>query len=151
TAHPDPKRRIEAIETLHTVHPRTRAWLGRLIALVDDDDAEVRCTVLSVIGWWHDQRFATSAVPRLKKALEDPNASVRIAAAHALAWLNLELPAATKALRAGMRDPDAQVRQQAVGAVVETIGKELFVEIANCVRSDPDEDVQSIAVRELRH
>lgn len=83
-----PEMRFQAVHVLPLVDP---GGLGRLIACLEDDDAEVRAAAAQVLG----EHGVSSAADALAERLEDPSLDVTNAAALALAELDDDRGAAT--------------------------------------------------------
>lgn len=147
----DPVRRAQALRTLNTTHAKTRSWLDRLMAALDDPSADVRSAAANCLAEWSDRRMAAAAGPPLVKRLCDPDPAVRLDAAGALSALRLHLDAATAALHASVRHPDAEVRRRAIGALFDAAGAALYPELLHCAQFDPDHNVRCAAVANLAY
>lgn len=147
--HADPKRRTEAVVCLNHIHPKTKAWLSRLLGMLDDDKLDSRLATIGCLRGWSDRRMAVTAGPRLLKLLQDREPSVRIQAAYTLGTLRVHLADATATLAWGLRHPNASVRIQAIGHLFEPAGAALYPDLVRCVRFDPDLPVRRAAVNAL--
>lgn len=150
-SHADPDRRTQAITTLNAAHPKTRAWLDQLIAMLDDGDVGVRQTAASALGAWNDRRMAVAAGPRLVQSLRDPDTRVRLNAASALASLRMHLAEATEALRWALRHADPAVRGDALSHLFSDAAPALFDEMVRCARFDSTVENQRAALNSLRY
>src|SRR5262249_27344873 len=82
---------------------------------------------------------AKQAVPALKAALRDKDASIRITAAIALTRLNFRGEEATSALVEGVASPDISLHQQAIGTV-QTLGESGKAAVPALIRILQDKD-----------
>lgn len=155
--------RLGIIEALGIIgDPRA---INQLISQLKDPNNEIRWETALALG----EIGATSAIPSLRDTLDDPDKYVRYGAALALRqlswmpenevdkaalsvglqeWDKIEGmgPDALIAIRNAMKDPDKNVRLQAV-RTMGTLRREEAIPILYRAISDPDEDVRWQAVQ----
>ena len=147
--HNDAERRGQAMRTLNAIHPKTRPWLDRLIALLGDASADLRSGAASCLAEWSDRRMAIAAGPALVKLLRDPQATVRLQAASTLGSLGVHRREAIATLRACLRHADVQIRTGAINALLDPAAAAVYPDLVRLAQADPDQSVRSTAISAL--
>jgi hypothetical protein len=130
---PEPGTRKSVImELIHY----DRAAVDPLIALLMDEDADVRVHAATALGWVGGQE----AVEPLLVALQDANHQVRRSAARAICWVVDE--SAIEGLAAVLRDDDSYVRQYAARALGWSGDRRAIRPLVELLMVEQDSDVR---------
>jgi hypothetical protein len=106
----DPKAATRAARVLSSFGPKAEAAIPALIEILAREEATYEAS--AALGY-----IGKAAVPKLIQALENPDPRVRWGAARALGWMKGAAAGASRRLAAAVRDPDREVREQAVEAL----------------------------------
>jgi HEAT repeat protein len=120
---PRPGVRAEAARTLGAVRESAPEVLEVLVGLLDDEHEEVRANAVgSVGGYYYDSEVPDFVVEALTKAAGDTSDLVRLKSAESLAYPAVFAPTLRAPLFKLARDPNPDVREQAIKAVGGFIG-----------------------------
>jgi hypothetical protein len=111
--HSSPRVRIRAASYLADAGEQGRIAVAALTKAIDDEDAEVRRSVVFALG-----TFGVEALPGLRKALHDASPEVRKLAVQALVKLGPDAKGAVPELTEMFKDKDRDVATLALEAVL---------------------------------
>lgn len=140
----DVDQQTNGLSQLHVVHDGLIDCLPALIRLARRSKLEQRLVALKIISQY--AHHARNAGPQLRGLLDDPEISIRGAAAHAILSIEGESPAAVGVLTGLLRADDPEQRLRAIESLAQhsLVSRDALPELIAATK-DEDVDVRAAA------